>query len=46
MKNFLMLVLLGMMGMSFTSCDNDTAFEDTGEEVGETLEETGDELEE
>lgn len=44
MKNLFMLTLLGMFGLSFTACDREGPVEERTEEMGEGLEEAGEEV--
>lgn len=44
MKNLFLLALLGMFGLSFTGCDTEGPVEERTEEMGEGMEEAGEEV--
>tara|TARA_Y100000780_G_scaffold232596_1_gene269013 strand:- start:164195 stop:164341 length:147 start_codon:yes stop_codon:yes gene_type:complete len=45
MKKFLTPLFLILFGLGMASCERDTALEDAGEEIGESLEDTTDAVE-
>tara|TARA_Y100001936_G_C15652390_1_gene447146 strand:+ start:120 stop:266 length:147 start_codon:yes stop_codon:yes gene_type:complete len=45
MKKFLLPILFIIFGLGMASCERDSALEDAGEEIGESLEDTADNVE-